>query len=35
MDTVDKAVSGQFFENLAHALDGRELDYVVVQLYGA
>ena len=31
MDTVDKAVSGQFFENLAHALDGRELDYVVVQ----
>ncbi len=31
MDTVDKAVSGQFFENLAHLLAGRPLDYVVVQ----
>ena len=31
MDTVDKAVSGQFLENLAHALDGRKLDYIVVQ----
>ncbi len=29
-DTVDKAVSRTFFENLAHALDGRELDYLVV-----
>ena len=29
-DTVDKAVSGQFFENLAHVLDGRKLDYLVV-----
>ena len=31
MDTVDKAVGKVFFENLAHALDGRKLDYVVVQ----
>ena len=31
MDTVDKAVSGVFFENLAHVLGGRKLDYVVVQ----
>lgn len=30
-DTVDSAVSDRFFENLAHALDGRALDYVVVQ----
>lgn len=30
LDTVDVSVSGQFFENLAHALDGRPLDYVVV-----
>ncbi|MBQ3507738.1 MAG: flavin reductase [Clostridia bacterium] len=30
MDTVDKAISGLFFENLAHVLDGRKLDYVVV-----
>ena len=30
LDTVDASVSGQFFENLAHALDGRPLDYVVV-----
>lgn len=30
-DTVDRAVSEQFFENLGHALDGRQLDYVVVQ----
>ncbi len=30
MDTVDKAVGGQFFENLAAALDGRALDYVIV-----
>ena len=31
MDTVDKAVSGVFLENLAHELDGRKLDYIVVQ----
>ena len=30
-DTVDSTVSDRFFENLAHALDGRALDYVVVQ----
>ncbi len=30
-DTVDRSVSGQFFENLAFALDGRKLDYFVVQ----
>ena len=30
LDTVDAAVGGQFFENLAHALDGRPLDYLVV-----
>ena len=29
-DTVDRAVSEVFFENLAHLLDGRKLDYVVV-----
>ena len=30
-DTVDKSVSGIFFENLDKALDGRKLDYVIVQ----
>ena len=30
-DTVDKAVSGVFFENLSALLAGRTLDYVVVQ----
>ena len=30
-DTVDKAVSGTFFQNLEHALDGRELNFVVIQ----
>ena len=30
-DTVDKAVSRVFFENLEHALAGRKLDYLVVQ----
>ena len=29
-DTVDKACSGQFFENLSAALDGRNLDYLVI-----
>ena len=29
-DTVDKAVSGVFFENVEHALGGRTLDYIVV-----
>lgn len=30
MDTVDRSVSGQFFENLEHMLAGRGLDYLVV-----
>ncbi|MEG1492070.1 MAG: FprA family A-type flavoprotein, partial [Oscillospiraceae bacterium] len=30
MDTVDKSVSTQFFENIAHLLNGRTLDYLVV-----
>ncbi len=30
IDTVDKSVSTLFFENLAHVLHGRPLDYVVV-----
>lgn len=30
LDTVDKAVSGQFFENLEHVLSGRNLDYVII-----
>lgn len=29
-DTVDRTVAGQFFENLMYALDGRELDILVV-----
>lgn len=29
-DTVDKAVSQTFFENVAHTLDGRGLDYLIV-----
>lgn len=29
-DTVDKAVGELFFENVKHALDGRELDYIVI-----
>ena len=31
MDGIDDAVSRQFFDNLTKALDGRELDYMVVQ----
>ena len=30
IDTVDRSVTGQFFENLLGVLDGRELDYLVV-----
>ncbi|GHU53835.1 hypothetical protein FACS1894132_07180 [Clostridia bacterium] len=30
MDTVDRSVSGVFFENIEFLLDGRPLDYVVV-----
>ena len=29
-DTVDKAVSRIFFENIAHTLGGRGLDYLVI-----
>lgn len=29
-DCVDKAVSGVFFENIAHVLQGKSLDYLVV-----
>ena len=30
LDTVDKAVSGQFFENVEHVLGGRSLDYMII-----
>ena len=30
VDTVDRSVTGQFFENLTAVLDGRNLDYLVV-----
>jgi len=30
-DTVDKAVSHRFFENVTFALDGRQLDYLIIQ----
>lgn len=30
-DTVDKAVAKTFFENIEHVLNGRTLDYVIVQ----
>ena len=30
VDTVDRSVTGQFFENLTAVLDGRELDYLIV-----
>ncbi len=29
-DTIDRALTEQFFENMEHVLDGRTLDYVVV-----
>ena len=31
MDTVDKSCAGQFFQNLEAALNGKTLDYLVVQ----
>ena len=31
VDTVDKSVSGLFFENVDHVLAGRPLDYLIVQ----
>ncbi|MDO4558266.1 MAG: MBL fold metallo-hydrolase, partial [Planctomycetia bacterium] len=30
LDTVDHSVSERFFENVAHVLDGRKLDYLIV-----
>lgn len=30
LDTVDKAVSHQFFENVTHILNGRILDYLII-----
>ena len=30
LDTVDRSVSGQFFENLIFALKGRPLDYLII-----
>ncbi len=30
LDTVDHSVSGRFFENLEHVLNGRPLDYLIV-----
>ena len=30
LDTVDASVAGQFFEILEHVLDGRKLDYLIV-----
>jgi flavorubredoxin len=30
LDTVDKAVTHQFMENVEHVLDGRKLDYLVI-----
>ena len=30
LDTVDRSVCGQFMENLLHALNGRPLDYLIV-----
>ena len=30
LDTVDASVAGQVFENLEHVLDGRKLDYLIV-----
>lgn len=30
MDTVDSSITRQFIENIKHVLDGRELDYLIV-----
>ena len=30
LDTADSSISRQFFENLTHVLDGRALDYLIV-----
>ena len=29
-DTVDRAITGQFLENVEAVLDGRDLDYIIV-----
>ena len=34
LDTVDASISGLFFENLEYVLNGRTLDYLIVQPYG-
>ena len=31
MDTADESISRQYIENVVHALDGRPLDYMIVQ----
>ena len=31
MDTADESISRQYIENVVHALDGRSLDYMIVQ----
>lgn len=31
VDTVDRAVEGVFLENVAHVLDGKTLDYLIIQ----
>lgn len=35
IDTVDSSISRQFLENIAHVLNGRTLDYLGDQPYGA
>lgn len=30
LDTVDRSIADLFFENVAHVLNGRKLDYVIV-----
>ena len=35
LDTVDKSVSGQFFENLEHVLGNRPLDYMITTAWAS
>ena len=35
MDTADESISRQYIENVVHALDGRPLDYMIVQQMAA
>ncbi len=30
LDTVDAAISAEYLENITHALNGRQLDYLVI-----